>query len=451
MTLVPKREYVLLLLGDIAIFVVSLWAALSLRYLEIPTTELFYKHLEPFAILFVVWLAVFFLAGLYGRHTRIFRSKLPTAILYALIINVVIAALFFFLVPAFGLAPKTILVLYLIVSFILVYVWRVLFFLRLKIPRRLKGVLIASGPDVHDLIEEVKNDSRYPFVFEHAIDTAKAPSHEVIREACRLAGKDDMTFLVADFSDEAFIAARPIVYEAAFHKRRFAIVDVIDLYQEVFDRVPLSLIKYEWILSSVSASRLYSVLKRGVDIIGGVVVGIATLPLYPFIMLAIKLDDGGPIFISQERIGKYEKTFRIYKFRSMTGNDLGEYGVGGRTKLTVTRVGKWLRATRLDEFPQLLNVIKGELSLVGPRPELPPLAREYSAHIPYYNARHLVTPGLTGWAQIKHDRDPHHGAAIEETKNKLSYDLFYLKHRSLLLDLFIILQTIRIMLTGRGT
>ncbi len=451
MTLVPKREYVLLLLGDMAIFAVALWATLALRYLELPSADLFYKHLQPFAILFVVWIAVFFLAGLYGKHTRLFRSRLPTTILYALVINVIIAALFFFLVPAFGLAPKTILVLYLVVSFILTYVWRVLFFIRLRIPRRLKGVLIASGPDVRALVDEVKNDPRYPFHFEQIIDTSKAQSHEVIREACRIAGKDDMTFLVADFSDEAFMAARPIVYEAAFHKRRFAIVDVIELYQEVFDKVPLSLIRYEWILSSVSASRLYNILKRLVDIVGALIIGAATLPFYPFIMLAIKLDDGGKIFISQDRIGKYEKTFRIRKFRSMTGNDLGEYGVGGRTKLSVTRVGKWLRATRLDEFPQLLNVLLGELSLVGPRPELPPLAREYSAHIPYYNARHLVTPGLTGWAQIKHDKDPHHGAAIEETKDKLSYDLFYLKHRSLFLDLFIILQTIRIMLTGRGS
>lgn len=451
MTLVPKREYILLLLGDVAIFTISLWAALALRYLEIPGRELFIKHLQPFSILFVVWLTVFFLAGLYGKHTRLFRSHLPATILYALVVNVVIAALFFFLVPAFGLAPKTILVLYLIVSFILIYIWRVLFFMRLRTPRRLKGVLIGSGPDVKTLVEEVKNDARYPFMFEQIIDTSHVQSHEVIREACRIAGEDDTTFLVADFSDEAFMAARPIVYEAAFHKRRFAIVDVAELYQEVFDRVPLSLIKYEWILSSVSTSRLYNILKRLVDISGALVIGIITLPLYPFIMLAIKFEDGGKIFITQERIGRYEKSFRIRKFRSMTGNDAGEYGVGGKTKLSVTRVGKWLRATRLDEFPQLWNVLWGNLSLVGPRPELPPLAREYSAHIPYYNARHLVTPGLTGWAQIKHDRHPHHGSDIAETKEKLSYDLYYLKHRSLFLDLFIILQTIRIMLTGRGT
>ena len=451
MTLVPKREYILLLLGDVAMFTLALWATLALRYLEVPSRELFSRHLEPFALLFVIWIAIFFLAGLYGRHTRLFRSRLPSVILSTLIINVIIAALFFFLLPSFGLAPKTILALYLVVSFAFIYIWRVLFFLQLRAPKKFKGVLIASGPDAEALAQEVKNDSRYPFVFEQVIDTSRAHSHEVIQQACRIAGEDDTAFLVADFSDKAFLAARPIVYDAAFHKRRFAILDVNELYQEVFDRVPLSFVQYEWILSSVNTPRLYSVLKRVIDIVGSLIIGLVTLPLYPFIVLAIKLDDGGSILIAQERIGRYEQPFKVWKFRSMTGNDQGEYGVGGKTKLSVTRVGKWLRASRLDELPQLWSVIIGDLSLVGPRPELPALAREYSARIPYYNARHLAAPGLTGWAQIKHDRDPHHGADIAETKQKLSYDLYYLKHRSLFLDLFIILQTIRIVVSARGS
>jgi len=451
MTLVPKREYILLLLGDVAMFTLALWATLALRYLEVPSRELFSRHLEPFALLFVIWIAIFFLAGLYGRHTRLFRSRLPSVILSTLIINVIIAALFFFLLPSFGLAPKTILALYLVVSFAFIYIWRVLFFLQLRAPKKFKGVLIASGPDAEALAQEVKNDSRYPFVFEQVIDTSRAHSHEVIQQACRIAGEDDTAFLVADFSDKAFLAARPIVYDAAFHKRRFAILDVNELYQEVFDRVPLSFVQYEWILSSVNTPRLYSVLKRVIDIVGSLIIGLVTLPLYPFIVLAIKLDDGGSILIAQERIGRYEQPFKVWKFRSMTGNDQGDYGVGGKTKLSVTRVGKWLRASRLDELPQLWSVIIGDLSLVGPRPELPALAREYSARIPYYNARHLAAPGLTGWAQIKHDRDPHHGADIAETKQKLSYDLYYLKHRSLFLDLFIILQTIRIVVSARGS
>ncbi len=451
MTLVPKREYAVLLLGDLIVFTVALWLTLALRYFAPPSMELFRLHLLPFSLLFVAWVVVFFLAGLYGRHTRLFRSRLATAILYTQVINMAIAALFFFLVPAFGLAPKTILLLYLVVSFPLIFIWRVIAFPRMHAARRLKGVLIASGPDAKALAEEIGSDVRYHFSFEYVIDTDSTPSHQVIQQACRVAEEDDVTFLVVDFSDRAVSAALPIIYDAAFHKHSFALIDASELYQEVFEREPLSLINYEWVLANVSASRAYDVLKRTIDIACAALGGLVSLIFYPFVALAIKLEDGGPVFITQDRVGKFQKPIKVMKFRSMSGNDMGNYGESGKSKLTVTRVGKWLRVLRIDELPQFWNVLRGDLSLVGPRPELPALAAQYTARIPYYNARYLVAPGLTGWAQTHHDRHPHHGADIAETKEKLSYDLYYLKHRSLLLDLFIMLQTVRVMLTARGT
>ncbi len=451
MSLVPKREYVVLLIGDVLIFAISLWATLGLRYLDFPSFDLFRLHLVPFSILFAAWVVIFFLAGLYGRHTRLFRSRLAATILYTQMINIGLAALFFFSIPAFGLAPKTILVLYLVVSFALIFFWRIGLYPHVRSRRRLKGVLIASGPDAHALALEVASDARYPFAFEYVIDTAHAASHEVIQQACRVAEEEDVTFLVVDLSDKAISAALPIIYDAAFHKHRFALLDATALYQEVFEREPLSLINYEWVLANVSTSRMYDILKRVIDIICAAVGASVSLLFYPFIMLAIKLDDGGDIFIVQQRVGRYQKPIRIFKFRSMSGNDEGNYGRGGKSKLTVTRVGYWLRLLRLDEFPQLWNVLRGDLSLVGPRPELPALASQYNARIPYYNARYLIAPGLTGWAQVRHDRDPHHGADMVETKIKLSYDLYYLAHRSLLLDIFILLQTVRIFVTARGS
>ncbi len=451
MTLVPKREYLLLLLGDLVVFTISLWATLALRYMETPSWELFVLHLRPFSLLFASWVAVFFLAGLYGRHTRIFRSRLITTILYTQIINMMIAALFFFFIPSFGLSPKTILLLYLIVSFALIFAWRGLIFTRLPRSKKLRGVLIAHGPDAKALAEEIARDPHATFAFDYVIDTSDAPSHEVIQQACRVAAEDDVTFLVADFSDKAVAAALPIIYDAAFQKNKFALVEASELYQEVFDRVPLSLIDYEWILRNVNASTVYDLVKRVVDVIGALIIGAASLVLYPFVMLAIKLDDGGDIFITQERVGRFQRPIKVYKFRSMSGNDQGDYGEAGKTKLTVTRVGRVLRVLRIDELPQLWNVFRGDLSLVGPRPELPALAAQYSARIPYYNARYLVSPGLSGWAQLRHDRHPHHGTDVTETKEKLSYDLYYLKHRSLWLDIFIILQTVRIALTARGS
>ncbi|HEY4473777.1 MAG TPA: sugar transferase [Candidatus Paceibacterota bacterium] len=371
--------------------------------------------------------------------------------MYAQAINVSIAALFFFLIPAFGIAPKTILVLYLLVSCPLIYFWRVNISPRLRASRTLKGILIASGPDIHDLAKEIAGDVRYPFGFVSVIDTGKAKSHDVVEQACRVATEKSINFFVVDFADKAISTALPIVYNSAFQKRRFALVDAIDLYQEVFDRMPLSLLQYERVLAGTGSSRVYDGMKRIVDITGALVIGVVALIMYPFVALAIKLDDGGPVFITQARVGKYQKPIRIIKFRSMTGNDEGAYGKSGKTELHVTRVGYWLRLLRIDELPQLWNVLMGDLSLVGPRPELPALSSRYSARIPYYDARYLITPGLTGWAQIRHDRDPHHGADIPETKAKLSYDLYYLERRSLLLDLYIILQTIRIVISARGS
>lgn len=451
MTLVPKREYLVLLLGDVAVFTLSLWLTLALRYLELPDQELFVDHLVPFLLLFVAWIGVFFLAGLYGRYTKIFRRQLSVTILYTQMVNMIIAALFFFLVPMFGLAPKTILVLYLVISFPLIYVWRRAIFPRLRATRRSRGVLIASGPDARLLADEIANDRRSTFLFDFVVDTSDMPSQQIIEQASRIADADDVTFIVVDLSDAAVATALPILYDVAFQKERFALVEAAEVFQELFGRVPLTLINYEWILTHLSASRLYDALKRAIDIALAVIMGLTSLLIYPLVMLAIKLEDGGSIFISQERVGRFRKPIRIYKFRSMTGNDRGDYGENGKSTLTVTRVGKWMRITRIDELPQLWNVFRGDLSIVGPRPELPALADRYSSAITYYNARYLVSPGLTGWAQMRHDRHPHHGADIVETSAKLSYDLYYLKNRSLLLDLYIMLQTVRIVLTGRGT
>ncbi len=451
MILVPRKEYLVLLGGDLVVFVVSLYLTLTLRYLSLPSYHLLQPFVLPFTLLFAVWVGIFFLAGLYGRYTRLFRTRLLATIVYAQVINIIIAALFFFFIPAFGIAPKTILFFYLLISSALIMLWRVLFFPRISLGRKLKGVLIASGADAETLAHEIQHDSRYPFTLDAFVDTERASRPEVIREALRAMENDEVAFLIVDFSDKAIVSSFPIMYDAAFRKRRFALIDAVELYQEMFERVPISLLRYEWILENLSSSRVYDDLKRSIDIFVAFAIGIVSLLFYPFVALAIKLDDGGPLFITQTRVGRFQQPIKILKFRTMSGNDEGNYGKNGVSKLRVTCVGKWLRTLRVDELPQLWNVLVGDLSLIGPRPELPALVGLYSARIPYYSARYLVAPGLSGWAQLKHDRDPHHGADIEETRAKLSYDLYYLKHRSLFLDLYILLQTLRVVFTARGS
>src|SRR3989344_3136415 len=158
MNLVPKREYLTLLLGDIAVFFISLWITLFDRYFGPPSKDLLWSFIAPFILLFAVWIIMFFLAGLYSRHTRLFRTRLFSTILSAQVLNIIIAALFFFLVPAFGIAPKTILFLYLLISSALIILWRAYPYPRLPTGPKLKGILVASGPDAGALAEEIKND-----------------------------------------------------------------------------------------------------------------------------------------------------------------------------------------------------------------------------------------------------------------------------------------------------
>ena len=164
--------------------------------------------------------------------------------------------------------------------------------------------------------------------------------------------------------------------------------------------------------------------------------------------VAIKLEDGGPVFITQDRVGQDNELIRMYKFRTMYRNEVNL--AADASDNTVTKVGKILRITRLDELPQLWNVLRGDLSFIRPRPELPSGVALYEKEIPYYGVRHLIKPGLSGWAQLYHDNHPHHGAEVEATREKLSYDLYYLKHRSLLLDVIIILKTVKKLLTRSG-
>lgn len=189
-------------------------------------------------------------------------------------------------------------------------------------------------------------------------------------------------------------------------------------------------------------------LKRWIDVAGGAVGLLALFPLLALAALAIKLESPGPVLFRQYRVGRWLRPFRIFKLRSMYFNprDRGaRWTMKGDQR--VTRVGRFLRRTRLDEVPQLWNVLKGEMSLIGPRPEQVPLARRLAQLTPDYDCRHAVRPGITGWAQINMG----YCAGTEESQRKLEYDLFYLRHISLRLDLKVALGTVSVVLTGKGS
>lgn len=228
------------------------------------------------------------------------------------------------------------------------------------------------------------------------------------------------------------------------------VLDLTEFYEKYFLKFPVFHLTSENILHSLGLELLPTTvglkLKNIFDFTLSFVIFLISLPLFLLIMIVIRLETKGPVFFKQERVGVNEKSFTIYKFRTMySGSEKGSHYTKTNDK-RVTKVGKVLRKLRLDELPQLINVLKGDMSLIGPRAEWTELVAEYEKHIPYYHFRHVIKPGITGWAQVLYP----YGASIDDAREKLQYDLYYIKNYNFLLDISIVIKTCRVMLFGQG-
>lgn len=228
------------------------------------------------------------------------------------------------------------------------------------------------------------------------------------------------------------------------------VMDAPSFYEHVTGKLFLEGINPSWIIFSdgFNVSRIRKVFKRALDLLCATVGIIMTLPFLPLVALAIKLDSSGPVFYRQERVGEKEKNFFLYKLRTMRTD--AESGTGAvwaqKNDTRVTRLGAFLRKCRIDELPQFYNILCGEMSMVGPRPERPEFVSKLKEKIHYYSERHFVKPGVTGWAQVRYP----YGASVEDAMEKLRFDLYYIKNISLILDIMIILETIQVVLFRRG-
>jgi len=418
-----RRASFLLFLGDLVAFAVSLYLALWIRYGVVPNVETLAPYGLPFTLLFIFWSLVFYSAGLYSKRTILFPSRLPDMLFRVQMANVVFAVLFFFFIPSFGITPKTILVLYFIISLGVISLWRLVWYPRMSLHHmRTQAVLLARGEEAGALFAEVNGNPRYGIEFRsRELDDPQA-----------------MLYVV----DTAH-PGTPSPDNFSYGEKQ--IISFEDMYEEVFDRIPLSKLEVpefrEHLVVTTTVS--YDVLKRCIDIAGGILMGIVTLIATPFVALALQFEYPGSVFIVQTRLGEHGTRIRAYKFRSMRFVDIGAWK--GETENKVTRVGEFLRRTSLDEFPQFINVLKGELSLIGPRNDVEALGTRLAETIPYYLLRYTVRPGITGWAQINQQYEQGNVSpqSIEETKVRLAYDFYYLKHRSFGLDMVIALKTVK--------
>ena len=443
-----KWEAFTLFLGDIALLYATLWITLAFQNTEAADFVGIELHLIPFSIIFIVWLLSFFIAGLYDKHTLLLRKRLPGLILKTQATNSVLAVLFFYFIPIFKITPKTNLFIYIGISFLFILGWRLFIVALGSSARREKAILIGTGAEMRELEYEVNKNPRYHIHFVRTIDVEKINEADFKNEIIGTIYAQGITTIVVDLQNDKVTPLIPHLYNLIFSKIRF--VDKYKIYEEVFDREPLSLLGDSWFLENISQAPhlIYDTLKRVMDMIVSFILGIFSLVFYPFVWLAVKLDDGGALFTYQNRVGQDKKNIRLMKFRTMTANDQGQWSKG--VKNEITRVGRFLRKTRIDELPQLWNVLAGDISLIGPRPEFQEPAEAYASHIPYYNIRHLIKPGLSGWAQIYQKEAPHHDVDIEQTRVKLSYDLYYIKNRSVWLDIKIALKTIKTLLSRTG-
>jgi exopolysaccharide biosynthesis polyprenyl glycosylphosphotransferase len=440
----------LLLLGDIILLYLALFLTLIVRYGRGFEVQLA-VHLLPFSFVFATWMLVFFITNLYeigfAKNTLNFFSELFSSIA----VNAVIAMLFFYFVSFFKITPKTNLFIFLVIATLLEFLWRY-YFNRLIATSGYKNntLIVGANEQSQELYDYLLTNPQLGYNALGIIDIEDQAAHSVLEDLIK---QKNVKTLVLSPS----VYKIPHIIDVFYHLVGFGInfYNLSDFYERTTGRIPLGTIDQTWFLENLASGsrRDYEFFKGIEDLLLSVIGLVLSLPFYPFIILAIKLDSNGPIFIRQHRIGKSGKQFSLIKFRTMFANapDGSAEGASGpiwasEDDKRTTRVGKFIRRMRIDEWPQFWNTLKGEMSFVGPRPERPEFHGKLQKEIPFYEERYLVKPGLTGWAQIKHKLDFRGGMTIRDTFEKLQHDLYYIKNRSLVLDLGIILKTINILL-----
>lgn len=425
-----RRTSLILALGDVALLYGALWITLTLRYGS-AERGLWELHLVPFSIIFAILLLSFFIAGLYDLRVIAPERRHITLFFLTFLVGGGMAILLFYLVPAWKITPRLNLFIHLALASLFLFLWHLFVSLFLVRRAKINVWFLAKGGECQELIAFLANHPQLGY------QIASTP-----QEA------------------EIIVASSDLYQNATLQKELFLLVPRVRFvsfsafYERVIGKVPVSLISEMWFLENIAETEkeFFEIIKRIFDIMVTIFISIPGIFLFPLAALLIKSETRGPVFIKQNRMGKNGRLFTLIKFRSMIAsgpNGLAEENGAQWASwhdMRITRVGKILRKTRLDELPQIWNILKGEMSFVGPRPERPEFVATLKKRIPFYEIRHMVRPGLSGWAQINFP----YGASVEDALEKLRYDLYYLKHRSFLLDLTIALKTLKVLVSRAG-
>jgi exopolysaccharide biosynthesis polyprenyl glycosylphosphotransferase len=446
-----KLKKIFLLVGDIAVLYLSLYLMLAVRYFSKPDQAAWSNHFWPFTTIFFVWIFLFYISDLYNLYLAVNNAKIFQLTSKAIAVGGLLAALFFYINPNIGIAPKTNLIIYLVIFYLLFILWRRFYnwLLHAYLPKNNIAV-VGINAQVEEIKQILKNNPHLGYNIKLVINNngnIVGDNHaNVINDLKNIfsANKIATVVLTADLHQSSEL--RSALFSCLPLNINF--ISLTNFYESVTGRVPIDAINQMWFLENLSKGKktYFNLMKRCFDIVLAIFILVITIIFWPLIALIIKLESRGSAFYRQARVGRGNQLFTIIKFRTMTiENNNGDPTT--KKDKRVTKFGALLRATRIDELPQILNVLTGEMSFVGPRPERPELIAQLEKDIPFYRERMLAKPGLTGWDQISGE---YHSPSHTDTLKKLQYDLFYIKNRSLYLDLSIILKTITTVLRKSG-
>lgn len=414
----------------------------------------FWYYLMP-----AIWVLLLIVAELYDQRRSSRRRGTFQGLVLATVASIMLYLLVYFTSSPFSL-PRRGVAVFIGTSFLLTLLWRLFYIRVFTAPLFMRRVLIVGAGRSGQTLSKIVHDMYPPPFFivglidddKNKIDT-EVNGFKVLGGSANLleiAEREQITDLVFAISGKM----NPEMFQALLtaEERGIAVSTMQVMYEDLLGRVPIFLLRSDWILRSfvdqVHAGGMYEFGKRLIDLAAGCIGFLLLVILYPFIALIVMLDSGFPVLYKQTRLGLYGKEYKIIKFRTMRkdAEKDGKARMAVQNDDRVTHVGKLLRKSHLDELPQFVNVLRGEMSMVGPRAERPELVDELQREVPFYRARLLVKPGLTGWAQINYG----YVSDVEGTAVKLEYDLFYIKHRDLMLDLMIIIRTIGTVIGFRG-
>lgn len=451
-----KINVFFLVIGDVIVLYISLYLALATRNLFQPDHLSLRSHAYPFTIAFAFWVVVFGISGLYDLRATKNSVTFIERLFKAVVINAVITAFVFYLRPEFKLTPKTNLVLDLMISSLFIFSWRYLYNILLSARVANNVLFFGVSKEIFATIRFLEENSQ----FGYKTAAVMLSDHESIPNGFpypTISASEKLETIINNLHVDTIVIASEIKENKNLVRIFFevlplgiSVIEFPNFYESLTGKIPISLIQEVWFLENLVDLKksLYDHLKRISDIILATLLGIPALVLTPFITLGVALDNPGPIFFRQKRVGKNGKIVTLIKFRSMVPEAAAMEAQWSRKgDQRITRFGKFLRKTRLDELPQLWNIMKGDISFVGPRPEQIEITAMLKETIPFYDMRHLVQPGLTGWAQIN---PPYYYSSVDDTYIKLQYDLYYIKNRSFALDLNILLKTAMIIISQEG-